>query len=220
MKPRNRLATAKSPDGTELSLYEHDGAHEIVAGRAGLMSSRQHNSELDLGRLGCEELDEGSTVLIGGLGMGFTLRAALDHLPKDGKIIQVELMQEIVDWNRGPLADHAGNPLEDERVQLIVGDVGRAIEKRRGKIDSIVLDVDNGAQAMVTGSNRSLYSHSGLELLRRSLKPGGRLAIWSAADDPRLAAKMRNHNFEVSQHRAYARPNRKGSLHFIYVGHA
>ena len=117
MKPRIKLDSAKAPDGTELTLHEHDGSHEISVGGAGLMTSRQHESELELGRLAVEDLRPGGVLLIGGLGLGFTLRAVLDGLPEDAKVIQVELIEKVVAWNRGPAGAHAGHPLEDPRVE-------------------------------------------------------------------------------------------------------
>lgn len=220
MKPRNRIAEATAPDGTVLELIEHDGDHEIVVRGAGLMGSRQHHSEEELARRACEELAdaEAPRVMVGGLGIGFTLRAALDLLPAAGKVELVELLPEIVEWNRGPLARHAQAPLEDPRVKVTIGDVGEAIRDARGSLDAIMLDVDNGSSPMVLAKNKTIYSHKGLGLIRRALRPGGRVAFWSATDDPLFAAKIKKAGFRVSQHEAHARPGRKGSRHSIIVG--
>lgn len=220
MKPRTKLAQATAPDGTVLELIEHDGDHEIVIRGAGLMGSRQHNSEEELARRACEGLEEAARprVMIGGLGIGFTLRAALDLLPADAEVVLVELIADIVEWNRGPLARHANAPLEDGRVQVVVGDVGKAIMEERGTLDALMLDVDNGSSPMVLGANKSIYSHKGLGMIKRALKPGGCVAIWSATDDPLFASKMKKAGFIVSQHEAHARPRRKGARHCIILG--
>lgn len=218
MKARTKIATATAPDGTPIDLWEHDGDHEISIRGAGLMSSRQHFSEEELGRLAVEEIGEKPTVVIGGMGLGFTLRAVLDALPEDARVVQVELCPEIVEWNRGVLAEHAGRPLEDPRVEVVVGDVLEYLEKRNGTVAAVALDVDNGAAAMVSGDNRRLYGPKGLKAMRRALRPKGRLAIWSANEDRDLVQRMRDVGLDVSIVPAHARPNRKGPRHLIFIG--
>jgi spermidine synthase len=218
VKPRLKIATAETTDGTVLELFEHDGAHEISIGGAALMGTRQHHSEEELARLACEGLPDRPVVMIGGLGIGFTLRAALDLLPEDGQAIQVELLEQIVQWNRGPLAHHAGRPLEDPRTRLVIGDVAEEVLKHRGQLAAIMLDVDNGATPMVMTRNSRLYGRAGLRALKGALVPGGALAIWSANDDPKLAARLRSVGFTVTMNEAHARPRRKGARHCIIVG--
>lgn len=218
VKARTKIATAEAPDGTPIDLFEHDGAHEISIRGAGLMTSRQHNSEEILGQLAVEGLTDSPTLVVGGLGMGFTVRAALDALPDSARVLVVELIPDIVEWNRGPVGEHAGRPLDDRRVRIVEGDVLKALVSRRGQVDAIALDVDNGASAMVTGDNKRLYGPGGLAALRRALVPGGRLAIWSASDDPRLQTRMRDAGFAVTVHEAHARPRRKGARHVVFVG--
>lgn len=218
MKPRIKLASATTPDGTELDLYEHDGHHEISIRGAGLMGTRQHHSEEELARYACEDLPDRPVVMVGGLGMGFTLRAALDLLPENGKVLQVELVPEIVKWNRTTLGAHAGEPLEDPRTKLVMGDVVKSIARERGTLAAIMLDIDNGSEPMVMKRNARLYSRKGLEMILRALIPGGRVAVWSATDDPLFANKLKRAGLHVTQHEAHARPGRKGARHCIIVG--
>jgi len=218
MKPRIKLATATTPDGTELDLYEHDGNHEISIRGAGLMGTRQHHSEEELARHACEELPEKPVVMVGGLGMGFTLRAALDLLPENGKALQIELVPEIVEWNRTILGGHAGEPLGDPRTKVVIGDVVNAIAREKGTLAALMLDIDNGSEPMVMKRNARLYSRKGLEMIKRALIPGGRVAIWSATDDPLFANKLKRAGLHVTHHEAHARPGRKGARHTIIVG--
>lgn len=218
MKPRHRVASARTPDGTELELFEHDGHHEIVAGKRALMSSRQHNSEEDLARLVCADLDPGARVMIGGLGLGFTLRAALDLLPERGRAIQVELLDAVVEWNLDLVGHHAGDPLGDPRVKLVRGDVARALGRYAGTLSALMLDTDNGPSPLVDRRNRSLYGKAGVRLVRGALRPGGRVAYWCSTEEPGFASTLASSGFEVSTHRSYARPRRKGTRHQIIVG--
>ena len=218
VKPRVKIASAKTRDGTELELYEHDGAHEISIGGASLMGTRQHHSEEVLAEVACEGAGAGARVLIGGLGIGYTLRKTLDLLPEDGRAVVAEVLPEIVEWNRGPLAEHAKRPLDDPRAELVVRDVIDVIEKAKAEFAAIMLDVDNGATPMVMTRNARLYSPAGLKKIKAALAPGGTLAIWSASDDPKLMDKLRKAGFEVSSHEAHARPRRKGARHCIIKG--
>lgn len=218
MKPRIKLGSATSPDGTLIELIEHDGNHEILAGGRELMATRMHHSEEELARLACVDLPERPVVLIGGLGMGYTLRTTLDLLPEDGRVLQVEMVPEVVEWNRGPLAHHAGHPLEDPRVELVMSDVVPAIKTHREDLAAIMLDVDNGPTPLVDGSNLSLYSNAGLKALRNALIPGGHLAIWSAGEESHFPSRLEHFGFEAQEHVTHARPKRKGPRHFVYVG--
>lgn len=218
MKPRVKIASAETRDGVVLELFEHDGAHEISIGGAALMGTRQHHSEEVLADVACADLAAGARVLIGGLGIGYTLRRSLDLLPEDGRAVVAEVLTEIVEWNRGPLAQHAGRPLEDPRTELSIGDVARVIEGAESEFAAIMLDVDNGAMPMVMTRNSRLYSPAGLKKIRRALAPRGVLAIWSASDDPKLMDKLRAAGFETTSHEAHARPRRKGARHCIIKG--
>jgi spermidine synthase len=218
MKPRVTVGTATSPDGTLLELIEHNGDFMIKADGLPLMNTRMHHSEEELARLSCRDLQAGARVLVGGLGIGYTLRTALDLLPEDGQAVQVELVSEIVEWNRGPLAEFAQRPLDDPRTELVCADVTEYLREGRSGFSAIMLDVDNGPSAVVDEKNDWLYSDPGLQTLWRVLVPGGRLAIWSADDDRGFPARLRLHGFEAESHVVHARPGRVGPRHMIFVG--
>ena len=201
MKPWITVGEAVSPDGTQLELVEHDGEYVIRADDLPLMSTRMHFSEVELARIACKKLKPGAKVMIGGLGFGYTLRSALDLIPKDGKAVQVELVPEIVEWNRGPLAEFAGRPLDDSRTELVEGDVAEVIRNAHNEFDAIMLDVDNGPSPVVDESNSWLYSDPGLQAIRRALKNGGSVAIWSADDEPKFPSRMRRNGFRADRHR-------------------
>ncbi len=218
MKPRIRVAEARTPDGKLLELYEHDGAHDIVVDRRPLMSSRKHQSEEDLASLVCHDLSPGAHVLIGGLGLGFTLRAALDLLPIDAQVTQVELIPEVVAWNETLMGHHADHPLRDPRTHVIVDDVRRVITRNQGALHAVILDVDNGPDPMVTTGNAWLYTEKGLRAIHRALVPGGRVAVWSAQDDTTFLRTLRRSGFDARRHLSSARPRGKGGRHFVFVG--
>ncbi|MCI0809101.1 MAG: hypothetical protein J4N63_08100, partial [Chloroflexi bacterium] len=182
MKPWITVGEAISPDGTRLELVEHDGEYIIRADDLPLMSTRMHFSEVELARIVCVKLKPGAKVMIGGLGLGYTLRSALDLLPEDGKAVQVELVTEIVEWNRGPVATFTDHPLDDKRTELVQGDVAEVIRNAHNEFDAIMLDVDNGPSPIADESNAWLYTDPGLQAIRHALKNGGRVAIWSADD--------------------------------------
>lgn len=218
MKPRTTIARARSPDGTQLELIEHAGAYVINADGLLLMSTKMSFSEEELARLGCERLRKGGRALIGGLGCGYTLRATLDRLPEEARAVQAELVPEVVEWNRGPLGPFADHPLDDPRTDLVVDDVSAVIKRERAAFDSIMLDVDNGPSAVVTNTNSWLYSNDGLQSIRRALREGGRVAIWSAEDDRGFPRKLAANGFVPSQHKVRSRPGKKGPTYVIYVG--
>lgn len=218
MKPRVRIAQARTPDGKLLELYEHDRAHDIVVDRRPLMSSRKHQSEEDLATLVCRDLPAGARVLIGGLGLGFTLRAALDRVPADAEVIQVELIPQVVEWNRTLIGHYAGDPLADPRTTVVVDDVRRVIERYSGALHAVILDVDNGPDPMVAPENAWLYSPKGLRVIHAALVRGGRLAVWSATDDPGFVKRLARCGFEATRHLSSARPKGKGGRHFVFVG--
>lgn len=220
MKPRTTIGRAKAPDGTELELIEHDGQHELRVGQVGLMESRRHHSEEELARLACEGLGPNAIVMVGGLGMGFTLRAALDVLTPDARVVQVELVPEVVEWNRGPLGPHADHPLQDPRVELVIGDFRKQVQNHRyrGSFDALLVDIDNGSRALVHRSNAWTYSRPGLTAMRGALKPGGRIALWSARDDTRIAQELHEHDLEVERFTVHSRPGRRGPKNFVIIG--
>ena len=218
MKPWITVGEALSPDGTRLELVEHDGEYIIRADDLPLMSTRMHFSEIELARLVCNKLRSGAKVMIGGLGLGYTLRAALDLLPKDGTAVQVELVPEVVEWNKGPLAPFAGNPLDDKRSELVQGDVAKAIRGGRNEYDSIMLDVDNGPSPLVNERNAWLYTDHGLQAIRGALKNGGRVAIRSADDEPRFISRMKRNGFRAEKHHIQAHKGKGGIRHVIFTG--
>lgn len=223
MIPRELLGTAQVPGGEELKLFRHDRDFMIVLGHNELMSTRRSGSEVALAlqsiaRLGGRKAPH---LLIGGYGMGFTLRAALAELGPDAKITVAELVPEIIEWARGPMAEVAGSCLDDPRVQLIMGDVGDVIAAAPARFDAILLDVDNGPDGLVRDDNNRLYVKSGLQDAKAALTPGGVLAVWSADKDPAFANRLRKTGFDVDEVTVAARSNGrdgkgKGAKHVIW----
>ncbi len=220
MIPWERLGSAKAPDGGELVLYRRDDQYVIRVDGQELMSSRAHGSEERMAELACADLAAraGARVLVGGLGMGFTLRAVLDAVGPDARVRVAELVPAVVDWNRGPLADLAGRPLDDRRVELHVGDVGALLRAGGPRHDAILYDVDNGPQALTRKGNQVLYGAQGLTLVKGALRPGGRFAVWSASPDQRFATSLRRAGFAaVDIHEVPARGRAGGPRHTIFV---
>jgi len=220
MKPWELLGEARMADGTDMRLQRRDTEYVIFAGGKNLMSSRMHGSEEALATFACERARtlESPSVLIGGLGMGFTLRAALDLLPASATVVVAELQPAVVEWNRGPLGPLAGHPLKDRRVRLDVHDVATTILASRGRFDAVMLDVDNGPDAVSTATNSSLYGDAGLKAIHASLKPGGVLAVWSAWEDRKFEQRLRYVGFTVSVERVRARLKKGGPRHTIFRG--
>lgn len=220
MKKTRLLDQATTSDGKPMTLHEHDGAFMIRVDGVELMSSRQHHSEERLAELACSHIrTPAARVLIGGLGMGFTLRAALRHLRSDAAVVVVEIMPAVIAWNRKPEYGLAGDALDDPRVEVIEGDVAEVLGRHRGRYDAIMLDVDNGASGLSTAANDRLYTPAGLALAKAALKPGGCLAVWSAGDDPAFADRMGRGGFEVSVERARTHPG-GGSWNTLIIGRA
>lgn len=218
MTPRELIGTAHVPGGQELRLFRRGNDFMIVLDRNELMSSRMSGSETALAAMTIERLRGRSNLhlLIGGYGMGFTLRAALALLDAQARLTVVELVPEIIDWARGPMAALADGCLDDPRVDLVEKDVADLIRQGQGRYDAILLDVDNGPDGLTREANNQLYSARGLAAAMAALKPGGVLAIWSAAPDAPFARRLRDAGFAVEEVAVKARENGKGPRHIIW----
>jgi len=222
MIPRILLGTALIPDTkAELQLFQSGDLFSIkIPGRGDLMNSRVHGSEKALAQLACERLVGRAKprLLIGGLGMGFTLAAALKTLGPEADVVVAELVPEVVMWNRTLIGAPAGHPLADPRSKVYVGDVGALIRREPGGFDAILMDVDNGPEALVRRENNWLYSAAGLRATRDALRPRGVVAVWSAGQDLAFAKRLRQAGFDVREH--VVRPHRpgKGPRHHVWVG--
>jgi spermidine synthase len=219
MIPRVLVASADMPDGGgEIRLLRHGADFSIMLGRIELMNSRMSGSEEALAALTCARLTSraGPRLLIGGLGMGFTLRAALAQTGKDADLVVAELVPAVIAWAHGPLAPLFGDSLADRRVTVVEDDVGALIRSAREAYDSILLDVDNGPDALTRKANDWLYAAKGLEAARSALRPGGILAIWSAYPDRVFAERLRRARFAVEEIKVRARQGR-GAHHIIWL---
>jgi spermidine synthase len=218
LKTRQLIGTAPVPDGGELRLFQRGDEYIIALGGNELMSSRMSGSEEALATMTCARLLDlrGARLLVGGYGMGFTLRAALATLGKDAEVVVAELVPEIVDWARGPMAALAAGCLEDPRVEIVIGDVAGAITAATRPFDAILLDVDNGPDGLTRPSNDRLYAPTGLAAAKAALKGGGVLAIWSAAPDPGFTRRLAAAGFAVEETKVRARSNGKGAHHVIW----
>ncbi|WP_188772778.1 spermidine synthase [Novosphingobium endophyticum] len=212
------IGTALVPDGVELRLMHSDGDFAIVLARNELMSSDMSASEEALATLTCERLGgrPAPQLLIGGYGMGFTLRAALAVLGDDASVTVAELVPEIIEWARGPMRDLTSDCLDDARVVLVMDDVAMLIASARDGYDAILLDVDNGPEGLTRRLNDRLYSKDGLLAAKAALKPKGILAIWSAYADPAFTVELRDAGFEVAEVQASALPDGTGERHIIW----
>jgi spermidine synthase len=221
MKAWELLGRSSAPDGTDIQLKRRDDEYLILANGKPLMSSRLHGSEEALATLGCRRavMLEQPRVLVGGLGMGFTLRAVLDVLPFNAVVTVAELVPAVIEWNRGSLGTLAGHPLRDPRVRVQAADVGFTLRANRGRFDVVLLDTDNGPAAFTAADNAGLYDNAGVAAAFAALRPGGTLAVWSAWDDLKFAQRLRFHGFLVEVARVRARPRRGGPRHTIFVAH-
>jgi len=218
MKPQVLIDQATTPDGKELVLYERDGVFTIRVDGFELMSSRAHGSEEDMADLAFAHLGGGAPrILVGGLGMGFTLRAVLNGLPPNGRVTVAELLPEVVTWNRTHLGHLAGEPLADPRVSLAVDDVARVMATNTGAFDAVLLDVDNGPAALTDRRNEKLYRARGLELARRCLRSGGILVVWSASPDRAFEKALKMAGYTVRVENVRARRERKGRRHTLFT---
>ena len=221
MKPLELIGQTLTPNGIDMKLTRRANEYIILANGKSLMSSRMHGSEEALATLACRRLRtmEQPCVLVGGLGMGFTLRATLDVLPPDAVVIVAEIVPAVVEWNRGPLGPLAGQPLKDRRVRVDVGDVAVTLSSGPGRFDAVLLDVDNSPAAFTSSDNAGLYDDRGLAAARAALKIGGVLAVWSARDDRKFEQRLRYGGFTVEVERVRARLKKGGPHHTIFLGH-
>ncbi|HLD66624.1 MAG TPA: hypothetical protein VJA19_11305 [Pseudomonas sp.] len=208
-------------EGGALCLFEYgeDFVIKIAGGDGGqLMNTRMHGSEDALAAIPCKKIAgrPQPRVLIGGLGMGFTLASALLHLGANAEVAVAELVPGVVEWNRGPLGAKSGYPLLDPRTRLLQGDVAKVLQAETQAYDAIMLDVDNGPEGLTQRGNSWLYSMAGLQNCHRALRPKGILAVWSASADRQFSERVRKAGFKVEEVQVYAHGN-KGTRHTIWI---
>jgi spermidine synthase len=218
MKRVERLAEARTPNGTLLVLYRHDGAYLIRADGVELMSTRRHLSEERLAEVACAPLRAvpGARVLIGGLGLGFTLRTTLGELREDAEIVVAELLVEVIAWNRDPRYGLSAEAMADPRVRVVHDDVINVLRASPGAFDAIVLDTDNGPDGMLMSENTPLYSARGIGVTAAALRAGGSIVYWSVADDRGFAAALRDAGLAVGTLQVRAHDT-AGPMHTLYV---
>ena len=219
MIPRKLIDTAKVPGGGELRLMQRGQEFSIMLGQNELMSSRLSGSEEALATLACRQLQatEAPRMLIGGLGMGFTLRAALKVLGPQARLVVAELVPEVVAWARGPMAALHGDSLTDPRVEIVETDVAEPIAASKAGFDAILLDVDNGPEGLTRASNSSLYGVAGLSAAKAALKSGGVLSVWSSFPEPVFARRLRDSGFAVNEISLRATGKGGGARHVIWM---
>jgi len=214
------VGETRAPDGTSIRLTRHADEYLILADGKPLMSSRLHGSEDALATLACSHADvpDHPRVLVGGLGMGFTLRAVLDVLPPAAVVTVAELLPAVVEWNRTFLGALAAHPLKDARVRIQIADVGFTLRANPGGFDVVLLDVDNGPAAFTATTNSGLYDNGGVVAAHAALRPLGTLAVWSAWEDRKFEQRLRFHGFDVKVERVRARLKKGGPRHTIFLG--
>lgn len=219
MKPRIKIATAQTPDGSEMALFQHDHDFFIKINGQDLMHSRHHESELALARLGCAHLAnrKESSILIGGLGLGYTLRQALDMLPSHAHVVVGELLDAVIGWNQEFLGELNNHPLTDERVELKSCDVVELISHSKDSFDAILLDIDNGPSAMTDSANSRMYEYQGILACRRALRKKGCLAVWSA--DPSMAFEqlLTDCGFHARRYQVPVSKGTRSQSRFIWI---
>ena len=217
MLPWITVDETRTPDGTVLTLKRRGDEWEVGADGFVLMSSRAHGSEDELARLAFAKVPRARTVLIGGLGLGFSLRATLDLLGPLGMVLVAEQSAPVVDWNRRHVADLAGRPIEDPRVTVRIGDVQGCITEARAAYDVILLDVDNGPAALIHEANAGLYSATGIVACHTALTEGGALAVWATGTDEGYVRRLQRSGFEAAAVRVRPRPHAGGRKHVVFV---
>lgn len=220
LKPVERLAEATAPDGSVLTLFRHDGAYQLRVNGVELMSTRKSHSEERLAELACAHLagQDEAAILIGGLGFGFTLRAALRLLEPDARVVVAELVPEVIAWNRHAEYALAGEALLDRRVDLRQADVAQVLRASPATFDAIMLDVDNGAESLTTKGNDELYREAGVRMAMAALRPGGRLAYWSADRDPQFVKTLQRVGLTVDEQRVRAHAT-SGAFYTLLIAH-
>ena len=217
MKPLDELGKTLTPEGKELALYRRDDAFQIRIDGLELMSNGAYDSEQALATEVCAELYDDARLLIGGLGMGFTLRAALDHLGPHARVHVVEVFDAVVEWNRGPLAHLSNHALDDPRVEVLVDDVADVIGRARAHYDAILLDVDNGPEGLVLDRNDRIYDRQGVLRAWQALRPNGILAVWSSSPARHFQARLDRCGFNT-EHRRIRAQEGQGLHHSLYLG--
>ena len=218
MKPWEILASATTPDGGRFTLKRFDGNYVIYADRYELMTSYSHDSEDAMMSLACPTPPADACILIGGLGMGFTVAATLDRMPPGGTVVVSEIVPEVVEWNRGVLGPLAENPLDDPRVDLVVGDVADVIRDSKSRFDAVLLDVDNAVDSFTLARNSWLYTPAGgLGAIHRALRPRGALAIWSVGTEEKFERPLRKAGFAASTYPFRGR-SKSGGHYSVLVG--
>jgi len=220
MIPWKTIDRAQLPEGDgEISLHRRGDEFAIRVDGFDLMNSLAHESEDALARLACAEIADRPrpSVLIGGLGMGFTLAEALRGLSSGARVVVAELVPAVVTWNREHLAELSGRPLQDKRVTICECDIIQILKKERGAYDAILLDVDNGPEGMTRKGNDWLYTRGGLDASRAALRPAGVLAVWSATPDEAFTKRLNQSGFEVEAHRIRSKARHGSARHTIWI---
>ena len=220
MKPWIEIASSKTQRGAKFSLSQRDKEYAILVERKVLMLSRLHHSEDMLAPLGCAYAKtlERPRVLIGGLGMGYTLRATLDQLPPKAEVVVAELMPAVLEWNQTHIAHLAGRPLDDKRARVELGDIAILIQKSTAAFDAVLLDVDNSPSAFTLPENGWLYRDDGLQVIKRALRPGGTLAVWSTDEDPAFEKRLTKNGFVAETKKVRGRDAKGSPTHLIFIG--
>ncbi len=219
MKKTTLIDKATAPDGGVLSLYEQDGHYTIRVGSSDLMSTRRFASEQALARIGCSDIPSATpaNVLIGGLGFGYTLREVLALVGQKARVTVAELIPKVVEWNANQAFPLAHEALKDSRVSVVQNDVFTVLQNNPATYDRILLDTDNGPAALSTESNGRLYTNAGLRVVKRALRPGGWVVVWSASEDPAFVRRLSQEGFEVEVCKARAHAT-SGSIHTLFLG--
>lgn len=218
MKPLERLGEARTPNGTRIALYRHDGAYLIRADGIELMSTRRHLSEDRLAEVACAPYRDtpGARVLIGGLGLGFTMRAALGALRDDAEVVVAEFLTEVIAWNANPDYDLSSQAMADPRTRIVHDDIVNVLSANVAGFDAIMLDTDNGPDGMLMSENARLYAMYGIETTVSALRPGGTIAYWSVGDDPKFLDSLQRSGLTVQTLSVRAHDT-AGPTHILYV---